>query len=58
VQLEAPTHVRGGLAGLIVDARGRPLALPNDGRRRQERLREWLVALRVIPAGGGDLTAL
>lgn len=35
-------RVRGGLAGLIVDARGRPLALPQDPATRQARIRQWL----------------
>jgi hypothetical protein len=54
VQFEAPTHVRGGAIGLIIDARGRPLMLPEDGRRRQECLREWLGAFDLLPAAGGD----
>jgi uncharacterized protein (TIGR01319 family) len=36
------TRVRGGVAGLILDGRGRPLALPADPQRRATRLREWL----------------
>ena len=52
VQFEAPTHVRGGAVGLIIDARGRPLLLPDDARRRQERLREWLAAFGLLPAAG------
>jgi hypothetical protein len=35
-------RVSGGLAGLIIDARGRPVALPQDPDRRQERLQGWL----------------
>lgn len=53
VQFEAPTHVRGGAVGLIIDARGRPLLLPDDARRRQERVREWLTAFALLPGAGG-----
>ena len=31
----------GGLVGLVVDARGRPLALPEDPERRRKYLRRW-----------------
>ncbi|HDQ70638.1 MAG TPA: hypothetical protein ENN19_00905 [Chloroflexi bacterium] len=34
--------INGGLAGLIIDARGRPLRLPRMVERRQEKLRQWL----------------
>ncbi len=32
----------GGLVGLVVDARGRPLEIPDDMDRRRKRLRRWL----------------
>lgn len=32
----------GGLVGLVVDARGRPLEIPDDMERRRKRLRRWL----------------
>ncbi len=35
-------RVSGGLAGLIIDARGRPLPLPDDPEQRHERMRQWL----------------
>ncbi len=35
-------RVSGGLAGLIIDARGRPLRLPSDPKQRQARMRQWL----------------
>ena len=54
VQLEAPGQVQGGSAGLIFDARGRPLALPDDARRRRERVRDWYTALGIVPATGID----
>ncbi|MCA9939602.1 MAG: glutamate mutase L [Anaerolineales bacterium] len=34
--------VQGGLVGVIVDARGRPLTLPTETMARAERLRQWL----------------
>jgi hypothetical protein len=36
-------RVRGGLAGLIIDARGRPLATEREPKARQARVREWLL---------------
>lgn len=35
-------RVSGGLAGLIIDARGRPLQLPSDPEIRREQIQEWL----------------
>jgi hypothetical protein len=35
-------RVSGGLAGLIIDARGRPLSLPSEPERRCERMQQWL----------------
>ena len=35
-------EVQGGLVGLIIDARGRPLALPSDPGKRRERVQRWL----------------
>jgi len=35
-------EVQGGLVGLIIDARGRPLALPSDSGKRRERVQQWL----------------
>jgi uncharacterized protein (TIGR01319 family) len=42
--------IRGGVVGLIVDARGRrPFELPKDAAKRIERLRAWNKALDVYP---------
>jgi uncharacterized protein (TIGR01319 family) len=38
----ATTEVDGGVLGIIVDARGRPLSLPDDEKRRSEKIQEWL----------------
>lgn len=35
-------RVSGGLAGLIIDARGRPLRFPSDPEQRQTQMRQWL----------------
>jgi len=38
-------HLEGGVVGVIVDARGRPLQLPTDDALRRRKLTEWLTAL-------------
>jgi hypothetical protein len=43
------TKVSGGLVGLIIDARGRPLILPEDKQVRQRKLMEWITALELYP---------
>jgi hypothetical protein len=35
-------EVEGGLVGLVVDARGRPLPVARDGAARQEQMQKWL----------------
>ena len=44
-------EVEGGVVGLIVDARGRPLNLPADDETRVRKLREWFSALGLDTAG-------
>jgi hypothetical protein len=41
----AAEQIDGGLVGLVIDARGRPLALPADETERQARLLQWAQAL-------------
>lgn len=41
----AAEEIDGGLIGLIVDARGRPLNLPSNDAERQARLLQWAQAL-------------
>ncbi len=41
----AAEEIDGGLVGLIIDARGRPLVLPDDETERQARLLQWSQAL-------------
>lgn len=42
-------EVAGGLVGIVVDARGRPVELPSDDARRVQKLTEWIRALNVYP---------
>jgi LCP family protein required for cell wall assembly len=42
---ERTVKVEGGAVGLIIDCRGRPLALPDDSTARVVKLREWHAAL-------------
>jgi hypothetical protein len=37
----AIAEVEGGILGIVVDARGRPLRLPKDDSARQSQLKEW-----------------
>jgi hypothetical protein len=41
----AAEEIDGGLVGLIIDARGRPLALPTNETERQARLLQWSQAI-------------
>lgn len=41
----AAEEIDGGLIGLIIDARGRPLVLPSDETERHARLMQWAQAL-------------
>jgi hypothetical protein len=42
-------EVRGGTVGLILDARGRPLALPDDPQQRRDRLVKYAEVLELYP---------
>ncbi len=44
---ERRVTARGGVVGLIIDARGRPLQIPTDSAERVRKLREWLGAMRL-----------
>jgi hypothetical protein len=37
--------VKGGVLGVVIDGRGRPIALPKDLAQRQELFRSWLWSL-------------
>ena len=41
--------VEGGVVGIILDARGRPLVLPDDKNKRKQKLIEWFKALDAYP---------
>ncbi len=43
------TSVDGGVVGLIIDTRGRPLELPTDNPERQQLLRGWEKAINLYP---------
>jgi len=42
-------EIEGGVVGLILDGRGRPLKLPEDKKKRIEKLNEWFSELKVYP---------
>jgi hypothetical protein len=44
---EVKRVVQGGVAGVIIDARGRPLQLPTEDTPRVEKLKEWLRAMNL-----------
>jgi len=46
---EMQTTIEGGVVGIILDGRGRPLALPDDILLRQDKLREWIRSLEMYP---------
>jgi len=43
------TKVYGGVVGIVIDARGRPLNLPEDDKERRRKLLEWFYALDAYP---------
>jgi uncharacterized protein (TIGR01319 family) len=46
---EIHTEISGGVVGIIIDCRGRPLVLPEDKAERVHKLSEWNKALGVYP---------
>ncbi|MDQ1280696.1 MAG: hypothetical protein QG670_1959 [Thermoproteota archaeon] len=42
-------NVHGGAVGIIIDARGRPIDIPEDDDSRREKLEEWFTALDAYP---------
>lgn len=48
------TEVSGGVVGLIIDCRGRPLKLPIDEKERRKKLLEWFTSLEVYPTKALD----
>jgi uncharacterized protein (TIGR01319 family) len=43
------TELEGGIVGVILDGRGRPLALPQDIAGRKDKLLQWYKALEMYP---------
>ncbi len=43
------TELSGGVAGIILDGRGRPFILPADDKIRVNKLREWMMELEIYP---------
>jgi hypothetical protein len=43
-------EIRGGTVGVVLDARGRPLTLPDEERTRKEAMQRWIQALELYPA--------
>ncbi|MBD3207758.1 methylaspartate mutase [Candidatus Bathyarchaeota archaeon] len=46
---ERKTTVSGGVAGVMLDARGRPLYLPEENAQRKELLLKWFRSLKLYP---------
>jgi len=46
---EVEASITGGIVGVIVDCRGRPLELPEDEEKRRENLNRWNKALSIYP---------
>jgi len=44
------TKLEGGVVGIIIDGRGRPLTLPEDHGKRIAKLKEWFTELEVYPS--------
>jgi len=43
------TQVEGGVVGILIDTRGRPLSLPESSEERKRKLIEWFTALEAYP---------
>jgi hypothetical protein len=43
----ATTELDGGVLGIIIDARGRPLSLPADDEKRRAKIRDWMSQLGI-----------
>src|SRR5207249_1967147 len=56
LKTEPGQEVKGGLVGLIIDARGRPLELPSDPNVRRITVQRWWSALEAVPTGETFMT--
>lgn len=43
------TTIEGGVVGVVIDGRGRPLTLPEDGEERRRTLMKWFNSLELYP---------
>jgi hypothetical protein len=50
----ATAEAEGGVLGIVIDARGRPLSLPGDGEKRRQLMQSWLADLGLGPVEEGD----
>ncbi len=46
---ELNTTIEGGVVGVLLDGRGRPMALPEDQTERKRMLLEWIRTLKMYP---------
>jgi hypothetical protein len=46
---ELEVTVEGGIVGIVLDGRGRPMVLPEDKAKRVQKLQEWNKALNIYP---------
>jgi hypothetical protein len=46
---ELITEIEGGVAGVLLDTRGRPLVFPEDDKTRKKLLLEWMKAVDMYP---------
>ena len=46
---EIEAEVYGGVVGVIIDARGRPLVIPEDNSARVDKLVNWYKAMDLYP---------
>jgi hypothetical protein len=46
---EIEAEIMGGVGGIVLDGRGRPLELPEDIGERVNILRKWFTALKMYP---------
>jgi len=42
-------ELNGGVVGIILDGRGRPIVLPEDSKERVEKLKEWFTVMKLYP---------
>jgi hypothetical protein len=52
--LGVTAEAEGGVLGLVIDARGRPLNLPSDEADRRRSIQEWLTSIGVQKGGGNE----